>query len=164
MLRVRRIVEPIRVGQTLDSEFITVPGIVTGAAYADGDAIGTTIVFPNVLRPETLSGVLYSAHYNDLDDEGLQVDLVIFKGPPTYTPADNGAYAPTDADIRNRIAVISFAAFYNWSNNQSSDVANIGIGFANAAGPHLYGHLIARGALNIAAANLPQVRLVVLAD
>lgn len=160
------IVEPVRVGRTGDSEYVQVPGIGTGAAYSDGEAIGATITFPNLLRAETLSGQLYSATYLDIDKEALQVDLYLFKRVPTYAPSDNNTYAPTDADLvaSGFVGVVSFLTFYSTSTSAVSVGTFSPIGFAGAAGTALYGQLVARGGLNIAANNLPQLRLVVLAD
>lgn len=161
-----RIIGAIQVGKTGDSEYVVIPGIGTGAAYTDGYAFGTTITFPNVLRPNVGSGVLYSATYLDLDDEGLQVDLHLFKRPPTYVPINNAAYSPSDSDLlaSGYICTVSFTTFSNFGANQVSYVGNIGRAFANAAGTDLYGQCVARGVQNIAAANLPMMSLQALAD
>lgn len=157
-------VGPVQVGRTLDSGWCGVSGVVTGAAYADADAIGTGVVFPNVLRPEALSGTIYTALYLDADDEGLAVDLHLFRSPPAYVPTDNGAYAPGDAALEAYCGTISFASFSNFGVNQVSVASGVGIAVANAAGTALYGQVVARGALNIAADNQLRFRLVVLAD
>lgn len=158
---------PVQVGASGDSGYCGVPGIVTGAAYADGDAIGAgAIVFPNCLRSGVQSGQLYSATYLDLDDEGLQVDLHLYAAVPTYAPTDNGAYAPSDADLVNSryIGTVSFATFSNFSSNQVSVGSFNPIGVAGAPGTNIYGHVVARGALNIAIGNLPLFRLLWLSD
>lgn len=159
-----KVVGPIQVGRTLSSEYRRIPGIGTGAAYQDGDAFGTTITFPGVVNPNTGSGIVMSATYLDLDDEGLQIDLHLFSERPTYTPTDNSAYAPTDTDLRSYIGTVSFYTFSNFGSNQVSFVGNVGCAFTGVAGSDIWGQCVARGAHNIAADNLPMLRIATLAD
>lgn len=155
---------PLR-GRTITVKRV-VPGIVTGAAYADADAIGTLIEFPNLLTlnpyTNTYSGMLHSALYFDLDDEGLQVDLHLF-GRRITDGTDNSAYAPTDADVRAYLGTVSFTAFFNLGANQVSVVTGIGLPLVSTSSS-VFGQAVARGALNIAAENLPEFSLTVLAD
>ena len=155
---------PLRVGRTLSSGYQQPDGIGTGAAYSDGEAIGKMIRFPGVLREDVRSGQLYSATYLDLDDEGLQVDLHLFTTKLTYSPSDNNAYSPTDADMMAYIGTVSFLSFYNLGANQVSVGTFSPIAVANAPSVDVWGQVVARGALNIAANNLPMFRLVWLAD
>lgn len=164
MLRVREIVTPVRVGMTLDSGYQTPPGIGTGAAYADGDQMGDAFRFPGVLRQETLAGQLYSATYLDMDDEGLQVDLHLFLWKPTYFLNDNGAYSPADTDLLGYVGTVNFTTFSNLGNNQMSVGSFNPIAVAKAPTTDLWGQVVTRGALNIAAGNLPMFRIVTLAD
>lgn len=159
-----RSVDALQIGRTLDSGYRLVPGIVTGAAYQDGDAFGTTITFPGMVRTEVGSGQLYSATYLDLDDEGLQLDLHLFRAPPTYTPTDNAAYSPTDNDMLNYIGTVTFASFSNFGANQVSVGTFSPIAFTSDTDANLYGQCVTRGAPTIADGNLPRIRLVVLAD
>lgn len=159
-----RLAGAAQVGRTLDSGYRMVPGVVTGAAYQDGDAIGTTIMFPGMVRAEVGSGQLYSATYLDNDDEGLQIDLHLFSTPPTYVPTDNGAYSPADGDLASYVGTVSFSAFYNLGNNQVSVGTFNPIAFVGDGEVNLYGQVVARGALNIADGNMPRIRLVTLAD
>jgi len=143
-----------------------VPGIATGAVYADADAIGTLIEFPNLLQlnPYTnaYSGMLHSAMYFDLDDEGLQVDLHLFSRKIT-DGTDNSAYSPSDTDVRAYLGTVSFTAFFNLGSNQVSVVTSIGLPLVSASAS-VFGQAVARAALNIAAENLPELSLSVLAD
>lgn len=154
----------LRVGRTMDSGYQQPGSIGTGAAYADGDAIGQMFRFPGCLRTDTMSGQLYSATYLDMDDEGLQVDLHLFTGKLTYTPTDNGAYSPDDAGMLTYVGTVSFTSFFNFGSNQVSVGSFSPIALANAPSTDIWGQVVARGALNIAAANLPYFRLVWLAD
>lgn len=143
----------------------TVPGIGTGAAYADGDIMGTVIEFPNVFRPERLSGILLGGIYYDLDDEGLQVDLHLSARPFATSPgADNAAFTVLDADLLAIRATCTFAttAFFNFANNQIAYDFRTQPIFSDSTS--LWGYVVARGALNIAAGNLPAFSLCLLPD
>ena len=143
-----------------------VPGIVTGAAYADADALGTLIEFPNLLRlnPYTnaYSGLLHTARYFDLDDEGLQVDLHLFSRK-IADGTDNSAYAPSDADVRAYLGTVAFTAFFNLGSNQVAVNTSIGL-LLSSESASVFGQVVARGALTIAAENLPEFSLSVLPD
>jgi hypothetical protein len=142
---------------------VTVPGITTGAAYADGDCLGTLMEFPNLLRSGKSSGLLHTALYFDLDDEGLQVDLHLFSRPILSPGADNAAFTPSDSEVLAYLGTLTFTSFFNLGANQVSMLTNVGIAL-QSSGTSVWGHLVARGALNIAANNLPVLRLAVLPD
>src|SRR3989304_2968583 len=72
---------------------IIVPGIGAAAAYAAGDAFGDKFRI-QVPREGTIATVVFL----DLDDEGLQKDLVFFTRDFTAT-ADNAAFAVSDVDL-----------------------------------------------------------------
>lgn len=158
-----RVVEPIRAGQTIITPRIEVPGITTGAAYADKDQIGSIFVFPGLTRKGINTGIIQAADYFDLDDEGLQVDLWLYSGPVVLA-ADNSAHALADSDLIRVVDVIQFTTFYDAANGQFSSVKAIAKPFRTVQGQSLYASAQARGALNIAALNLPQFRLHILAD
>ena len=139
------------------------PGIGTGSAYADGDVMGTGIEFPNVFRPERLSGLCVFGMYYDLDDEGLQVDLHLFARQLTSPGADNAAVNPSDIDLTAYRGSLQFTTFSNWSSNQVSQVVNAGLHLFSET-TSIWGYPVARGALNIAAANIPVFGLCVLPD
>lgn len=142
---------------------VGVPGIATGAAYADKDQIGALFTFPNVTRVNVQTGTLQSAYYYDLDDEGLQADLWLFTRPVTLA-ADNAAFVLSDADLQAVLTVVQFTTFYDANTGQYAKVGNIGEPFSTPEGTSLYGALQARGALDIAAANLPRLALGVFKD
>ena len=137
--------------------YIQVPGIATGAAYASGDAVGTRFSFQ---VPK--SGTISVATYLDRDDEGLEVDLVLFTKEFIET-ADNSAFAITDADLQSFLTTITFATFKNFANNQTSVAAALGLDFI-APDRSVWAQLVARGALNIAADNFPQFSLTGVSD
>lgn len=135
---------------------ISFTGIGTGSAYADKDAIGT--VATSVTVPQ--SGTIETAVYYDLDDEGLEVDLWLFTAAPA-DQTDNSAFALTDAELQTVIDVIPFTTFSDAANGQVSFQHARGASYISKGGT-IYAQLQARGALNIAAANLPVVELRIL--
>lgn len=134
-----------------------IPGIGAGVAYATGEAFGT------VFRIDVpTSGVIMSATYWDLDDEGLQADFEIFKHEIPVT-TDNAAWAPVDATLLNFVTELSFFAFDDHGNSQTSEINNIGKAYTAPEG-RFWIQQIARGAQNIAAGNIPRFQLQILSD
>lgn len=145
------------VGKTFQTRHLTPPGIATGAAYADLDALGLHFSFG---VPK--SGVIQSAIYYDLDDEGLQVDLWLLDDKPTVQ-TDNSALAFIDNDLVKVIGRLQFIAFGDAANGQFSNLTSLGLAYVQPNGL-LWAQCQARGALNIAAGNLPMFRLTILSD
>lgn len=136
----------------------TVPGITTGAAYANLDAIGTSFWFE-----VPTSGIIESAAYYDLDDEGLQVDLWLF-GLSIANQTDNNALVIPDDELVRVLDVLPFAGpFFDANTGQVCTLNGLGIAYSVPDG-RVYAQLQARGALNIAAGNLPVFQLRILAD
>ncbi len=135
------------------------PGdIVTGAAYADLDAMG---VVPFAFFVPT-RGMIQSAYYFDRDDEGLQVDLWLFSQRPV-NQTDNGAFVVSDDNLLYCIDVVQFIGFRDANTGQVSPQNNLGIVYdLGAGGSTIYALLQARGALNIAQGSLPQFQLRIL--
>ena len=137
---------------TTDRQII--PGIVTGAAYAAGDAFGTTMVF-NVPKVGTISNVIFI----DKDDEGIDKELVLFSRPFVET-ADNSAFAPSDADLSYSLGVVSIDTFYNFTSNQIGE-ATPAKSYVAPQG-RIWCQMVTRGADNITADNIPELFFVVL--
>lgn len=136
---------------------LEIPGIAVADAFDAGDCFGTvmTIIVPK-------KGILYGATYFDLDDEGSQIDLEVFKHSITQIASD-AAWAPSDTDILNFIAEIQFvgAAFDDHGTCQTCETRNLGIAYTAPVGK-LYIQAVCRGTPNIAAGNVPRVQLHIL--
>lgn len=130
-------------------------GITTGAAYQSGDNMG---IITKLEVPK--SGVIYSATFWDMDDEGLQYDLVILKHGVVQV-ADNSPWAPIDQELLGFIAELSFVSFDDHGGARTSSLTNIGQGYVAPEG-FLYIQCVVRGAHNIAAGNLPRFQLQIL--
>ena len=96
------------------SEPVAIPGIGAGAEGAN-DAMGT---YTKVKVPK--KGIIYGATFFDLDDEGSQVDLEIFKRSYTAV-SDNAEWDLSVADAVNFVHEISFFAFDDHKTTQTSE-------------------------------------------
>jgi hypothetical protein len=131
---------------------VEIPGITFGDALDAGDALGTPLP---LIVPKR--GILYSATFWDMDDDGFQVDLEIFKEPIAAVAWDS-AYAPTDAEMMNFVTELNFVAFDDHGAAQTSQIKNIGLAYTAPLGK-LWIQAVARGASNIAAGNSPRFQL-----
>lgn len=137
---------------TFATPFLEIPGIGTGAAYATGEAFGTKF---KIAIPE--KGIIDTVIMLDLDDEGIETELWLFRENFTAT-TDNNAFAISDIDLLNLECVIGITNFANAANNQVG--INNGLGLAYSA-PNgvLWCQCVTRGTPNIAALNIPRVAL-----
>lgn len=149
--RIRGVVQVT--SEVFQTERIAVPGIGTGAAYADGDAFGRSFA---IEVPK--EGVIANVVFLDYDDEGLNKDLVLFSRPFAET-ADNAAFAPSDADLAFCVGVASITVWYNFENNQVG-MGTPALGYTAQKGK-LWGQWRTRGSDNIAAATIPEFYLVI---
>ena len=135
---------------------VEIPGI---AAVAEGAADCLGAVF-EIKVPK--SGIIYSATYWDLDYEGTQVNLHIFKSLITKT-GDNNPWAPSDFDILELVTRLAFVAFDNHTNSYTSELTNIGVGY-NAPEGKLIIQAECAAICTIAAGKSPRVQLQILSD
>lgn len=155
---------PLHVGGTVRIGPFGPTDIVTGAAYADLDAMGVTpFLVSGGPHAVPRSGVIQSAIYIDRDDEGLQIDLWLFTAQ-VGNQTDNSAFVVSDADLTRVIDVIQFSSFRDANTGQVSVVNGIGTAYELQPGENMYGLLQARGALNIAAGALPLFNIKILGD
>jgi len=136
---------------------VAIQGIATGSAYTALDCMG---ILTEVKVPK--SGVILSATFWDLDDEGLQTDLLIFKERITQV-ADHDKYSPADFDTLDFVTEIAFFAFDDHDTMQLSEVNNIGKAYTAPHGK-FWVQAIARGAQDIAAGSEPRFQLQILSD
>lgn len=127
-------------------------GITAADALDVGDAMGS---ISKIAVPK--SGVIYSATLWDLDDEGLQIDLEVFKNNFTQI-ANDAAWALADADSFSFITELNFFIFDDHGTCQTSEITNKGKAY-NAPEGFFYIQAVARGASNIAAGAMPRFQL-----
>ena len=149
------------VKDNLSSKIVSCPrepyrieGIGAGAEDAD-DCLGTV---SKIKVPKY--GIIYSATFLDLDDEGTQVDLEIFKR--SYTAiADNAAWSPTDSDMEGFVHEIPFFSFDDHINSQTSESNGINKAYTAPDGV-FYIQAVCRGTPTIAAGSEPRFQLQIL--
>jgi len=143
------IVEAVR---TCPSVPVDVPGITVADAFDANDCLGTVMAIP---VPK--AGIIQSATYFDMDDEGTQVDFMVFKNNFTFTASD-AVYAPTDADLANFVTGLQFATFIDHGTGQTAQLVNNGVAYSAPKGV-LYVQAVCRGTPTIAASNLPKFQM-----
>ncbi len=134
---------------------VEIPGIAFADAFDAGDCFGTvaTITVPK-------RGIIYSATFWDMDDEGTEVDLEVFKYPITQIASD-APWAPSDIDLMNFITEIPFASFRDHGNSRTSEVTNWGKAYTAPNGK-LYIQAVCISTPSIAIGNLPRFQLQIL--
>ena len=143
---------------------LQIPMTTQGTAYAAGDSFGTQFRFPSVLRPRRKSGVIHSAMFYDLSDQGAAVDMHLFRRAPAIV-TDNAAYNVTDADILLYLGTISFAAanFIDVGGSRVCTVLNVGLAVVSDD-EDLYVQCSTTGTPTVTAGSEPHVAIVVLQD
>ncbi len=136
---------------------LSIPGIVAANALDANDCFGTVF---EIFVPH--SGIIYSATLWDLDDEGSQVDLEIFKQDITHTASD-AVWSPTDTDMLAFVAELAFVSFDDHINSRTSELTNIGKAYTAPSG-RFYIQAVTRSTPNIAAGSMPRVQLHILPD
>ena len=142
------------VGRSVDVGPIVIPGIGTGVAYAALDQFGQHITIPVPRR-----GQILEVRFHDLDDEGIDKELWLFRWPPVLA-ADNAAFSLSDTDNPGVVAIFLFSTWRDAVNNQIGFSANTPASYYAPEGV-LYGALKTLGADNIAAGSLPSISLVI---
>ncbi len=131
---------------------LEIPGITAADALDAGDAIGSIM---EIAVPK--HGVIISATYWDLDDEGTQLDLEVFNLGITQIASD-AVWAPSDIDMLKFVTEIAFFTFDDHINSQTSDVKNIGKAYTATDGM-LRIQAVDRSTKNIAAGQMPRIQL-----
>jgi len=123
---------------------------VTAGAYSANDAVGGLLTFAGAARVSTGSGVIKDVVI--IDDNGQDAIMELWLFSQTFTAmGDNAAWAPSEADLRNLVAVIS-TGDGAWRAAGTPSVNNIEVARAyNLAGTSLFGQLVTRGTPTFAA-------------
>lgn len=98
---------------------IQIPGVSASTFTAD-DAFG--LMF-EVNVPKM--GVIYSATFWDLDDEGTQFDFEIFRNKITQI-ASEAKWTPVVGDLAHFVTELAFFSFDDHDSCQTSELENIG--------------------------------------
>jgi len=136
---------------------VMIPGITAADALDAGDCMGIQFA---VKVPR--HGILQSALLLDFDDEGTQIDLELFKQQITQI-ANDAAWAPSDIDMLQFVTELSFFAFDDHINGQSSELLNIGKAYTAPTG-FLWIQAVTRSTPTIAAGASPRIQLHIVSD
>ena len=81
--------------------------VITAGAYSALDAVGGKLEFEDACSPFDNTGCICQAHISDKGKQNALLYLVLFSEDFTET-ADNAAFAVSDADLLNVVAVLEF--------------------------------------------------------
>lgn len=136
---------------------------ITAGAYAANDAVGGLLTFANAGRGVGLGGVIKNCII--LDDAGQDAEMELWLFDRTFTAmADNAPWDPSQADLRNLIAIIS-TVDGAWFAAGTESAARIEVSQRyDVLGTSLFGQLVNRGTPTFAATDDVTVRIMLLQD
>jgi hypothetical protein len=117
---------------------------VTAGAYAANDAVGGILTFANAARVAGGGGFIEGMVL--LDDAGEDAATELWLFSETFTAmADNAAWAPSEADLRNLVGIITTAnGAYFAAGTPSAAVVEADQRF-DLLGTSMFGQLVTRG-------------------
>lgn len=119
-------------------------GLTTSVtAYSAGDQVGTQFTLANAARSSGGTGRIKAVTLTDANDIIGPYDVVITRASITLA-ADNAAYAISDADARNIVALIPLTGAYDLGNNRLCQALNLDIPYDCSGGTSLFAGLITR--------------------
>jgi hypothetical protein len=137
---------------------------ITAGAYSAGDAVGGLLTFAGAARVAGDGGVI--KHVLIQDNAGQDVELELWLFNATFTAmADNAPWAPSTADLLNKVAIIS-TADGDWFAAGTPSVARVECSQAYhcEGGTSLFGQLVTRGTPTFAATDDVSVSVGLLQD
>jgi hypothetical protein len=139
----------------LPDDSITITCSLDTSAYADGDVLFATQEIANAVRNNGDTCILQSIHVVDIDDQGVDFDLVFFNAN-TSLGTENSAPDIDDTEVLTTLAVYQFTNDYvDLGANQVRTDTGIGLVLeAGAATTSLYVAGITRGAPTYSASGL----------
>ena len=99
--------------------------VITAGAYSALDAVGSKLEFKDVCSSFDPSGSIRQGFIKDAAKQNALLYLVLFDRDFTET-ADNDAFAVSDADLHNIIAVLEFA-IADYVEFNANSMATLGI-------------------------------------
>jgi hypothetical protein len=151
------------IGVTSHGATLTQTPTITAGAYTAGDAVGGLLTFTNAARIAAGGGVIKDVVI--IDDAGQDAELELWLFDQTFTAiADNAAWAPSEADLENVIAVISTAdGSYFAAGTPSVCPVEVARRY-DCIGTDLFGQLVTRGTPTYVATDDLTVRILLLQD
>lgn len=148
---------------TANGDTIQQTPTVTAGAYAANDAVGGLLTFANAALAAGGGGVVKSCLI--LDDAGQDAVIELWLFDVTFTAmVDNAPWAPSEADLRNLVCVIS-SNDGTWYAAGTPSACDIECSKRyDAAATSLFGQLVTRGTPTFAATDDVTVQIGVLQD
>lgn len=116
---------------------------IATTAYTAGDQVGVMFQFANAARASGGTGTLVGMQLTSAADIIGAFDIVLCRSNITLA-ADNAAFAISDADALNVIAVVQLAGAFDIGNNRIAQAFNLAIPYDCSGGTTLYGAAITR--------------------
>ena len=118
--------------------------VITAGAYSANDAVGGLLTFEFAARVEGRGGIVKNVLIIDNAGQDAEFELWLFKA--TFTAmGDNDAWAPSKADLKNLVAIISTASGA-WFAAGTLSVARIPVSqYFELDGTSLFGQVVNRG-------------------
>ena len=140
---------------------------ITAGAYSANDTVGGLLTFPLAARTNISEGGSILTNVLIIDDAGQDAELELWLFNQTFTAiADNAAWAPSEADLENCIAVVSTTGG-TWDAAGTPSVIDIEcmrrIDLV-AGGTSLFGQLVTRGTPTYAATDDLTIKIKLLQD
>jgi hypothetical protein len=134
------------VGQVgMDDDCITITCSLDTNAYADGDVLFATQEIAGAVRNNGDSCILQSVHVVDIDDQGIEMDLIFFNAA-TALGTENAAPDIDDTEVLTTLGSVNVDTYLDLGANQIATVDGIGLVLeAGAATTSLYVAGITRG-------------------
>lgn len=119
-------------------------GLTTATtAYTAGDQVGTQFTMAGAARASGGTGTIVGCLLISAADIIGNFDVLVSRA--SITPAaDNAAFAISDADALNTVALIPLAGAYDIGNNRLCQAFNLAIPYDCSGGTSLYCNLITR--------------------
>lgn len=158
------------VNSTTNPVPVRTPGItisqtptVTAGAYSAGDAVGGLLTFANAARFTGAGGILTDVLI--VDDAGQDVEMELWLFKETFTAiSDNDAWAPSEADLENLVAVVN-TADDTWRAAGTPSIVHHECTIRyDLTGTSLFGQLVTRGTPTFAATDDVTVKIKLLQD
>lgn len=92
------------------SRIVSVRPVIVPAAYAAGDAIGTSVKLSGCTRADGIATLLRNVAVTDKADQGSAIRIILFDKKPTVEQTDNAALNIDDADLEHVVAVLDVPA------------------------------------------------------
>ena len=136
---------------------------ITAGAYSANDAVGGLLTFENAALVSGAGGFVTDMQI--IDDAGQDAELELWLFDQTFTAmADNAAWAPSEADLENLIAIIT-TADGAWCAAGTPSVARVEcLQRYELAATSLFGQLVTRGTPTYAATDDITVKIGIAQD